>query len=169
MCWLYVNSRHWRTLNRQQRVVKINRQNRWNFMERSAYCDKYNQPFLFLFLESCISLIYAWKPTNAPIIHAIYWLCMVDPTCFGITSPSSGSAPSTIWEMLNWGAVDRILWMGVLCLVTRCVAIHATRHNTPIHSILSTVPQLNISQKTLRTLTEDDKVMPKHVGATIHN
>jgi hypothetical protein len=26
---------------------------------------------------------------------------------------------------------------------------HATRHNTPIHNILSTAPQLNISQKAL--------------------
>jgi hypothetical protein len=43
---------------------------------------------------------------------------MVAPTCFGITLPSSGSVPSAFWEMLNWGAVDRILWMGVLCLVT---------------------------------------------------
>jgi hypothetical protein len=42
---------------------------------------------------------------------------MVAPTCFGITLPSSGSVPSAFWEMLNWGAVDRILWMGVLCLV----------------------------------------------------
>jgi hypothetical protein len=24
------------------------------------------------------------------------------------------------WEMLNWGAVDKILWMGVLCLVAWC-------------------------------------------------
>jgi hypothetical protein len=44
-----------------------------------------------------------------------------------------------------------------------------TRHNTPIHNILSTVPQLSISQKALGTLPEDGKVMPKHVGATIHN
>jgi hypothetical protein len=43
---------------------------------------------------------------------------MVAPTCFGITLPSSGSDPSAFWEMLNWEAVDRILWMGVLCLVT---------------------------------------------------
>jgi hypothetical protein len=48
---------------------------------------------------------------------------MVAPTCFGITLPSSGSVPSAFWEMLNWGSVDRILWMGVLCLVTWCVAI----------------------------------------------
>jgi hypothetical protein len=41
---------------------------------------------------------------------------MVAPTCFGITLPSSGSIPSTFWEMLNWGEVDRILWMGVLCI-----------------------------------------------------
>jgi hypothetical protein len=42
-------------------------------------------------------------------------------------------------------------------------------YNTPIHNILSTVPQLNISQKALGTLPEDGNVMPKHVGATIHN
>jgi hypothetical protein len=30
-------------------------------------------------------------------------------------------------------------------------------------------PQLNISQKALGTLPEDGNVMPKHVGATIHN
>jgi hypothetical protein len=46
---------------------------------------------------------------------------MVFPTCFGITLPSSGSVSSSFWEMLNWGAVDRILWMDVLCLVTWCV------------------------------------------------
>jgi hypothetical protein len=42
-------------------------------------------------------------------------------------------------------------------------------YNTPIHSIQSTAPQLSISQKALGTLPEDDNVMPKHVGATIHN
>jgi hypothetical protein len=49
------------------------------------------------------------------------------------------------------------------------VTHHAIRHNTPIHNILSTAPQLNISQKALGTVPEDGKVMPKHVGATIHN
>jgi hypothetical protein len=48
---------------------------------------------------------------------------MVAPTCFGITLPFSGSVPSALWKMLNWGEVDRILWMGVLCLVAWCVAI----------------------------------------------
>jgi hypothetical protein len=76
---------------------------------------------------------------------------MVSPTCFGITLPFPGSIPSAFCEMLNW-AVDRILWMGVLCLVTCYVAIwaiatyHVTRHNTPSHNILSTAPQLSISQ-----------------------
>jgi hypothetical protein len=46
---------------------------------------------------------------------------------------------------------------------------HVTRHNTPIHNILSTAPQLSISCKALGTLPEDGNVMPKHVGATIHN
>jgi hypothetical protein len=46
---------------------------------------------------------------------------------------------------------------------------HLTRLNTSIHNILSTAPQLNISQKALGTLSEDDNVMPKHVGATVHN
>jgi hypothetical protein len=46
---------------------------------------------------------------------------------------------------------------------------HATRHNTPIHNIISTDPQLSISQKALGTLPEDGNVMPKHVEATIHN
>ena len=46
---------------------------------------------------------------------------------------------------------------------------HVTKHNTPIHNILSTAPQLNISQKALEMLPEDANVMPKHVEATIHN
>jgi hypothetical protein len=36
----------------------------------------------------------------------------------------------------------------------------------PIHNILSTAPQLCISQKALGTLPEDGNVMPKPVGAT---
>jgi hypothetical protein len=54
-------------------------------------------------------------------------------TCFGITLPSSGSVSSAFWEMMNRGAVDSILWMGVLCLVTWCVVI--TTHAHPQYSI----------------------------------
>jgi hypothetical protein len=39
----------------------------------------------------------------------------------------------------------------------------------PIHNILSTAPQLSESQKALGMLPEDGNVMPKHVGASIHN
>jgi hypothetical protein len=53
-------------------------------------------------------------------------------------------------------------------LVTWCIH-HVTRHNTPIHNSLSTAPQLSISQKALGTFPEDGNVMPKDVGATIHN
>jgi hypothetical protein len=64
---------------------------------------------------------------------------MVAPTRFGITLPS------------------------------QMATHHVTRHNTPNHNILSTAPQLSISQKKLGTLPDDGNVMPKHVGATIHN
>jgi hypothetical protein len=47
-------------------------------------------------------------------------------------------------------------------------AHHVTRHNKTIHNILSTAPQLSISQKVLGMLPDDGNVMPKHVGATIH-
>jgi hypothetical protein len=39
----------------------------------------------------------------------------------------------------------------------------------PIHNILSTAPQLSISQKVLGTFPENGNVMPKHVGDTIQN
>jgi hypothetical protein len=48
-------------------------------------------------------------------------------------------------------------------------AHHVTRHNTPIHNILSTVPQFSISQKALGMLAEGGNIIPKHVGATIYN
>jgi hypothetical protein len=46
---------------------------------------------------------------------------------------------------------------------------HVTEHNTPIHNILLTAPQLSISQTAIGMLPEDGNVMPKPVGATIHN
>jgi hypothetical protein len=57
------------------------------------------------------------------------------------------------------------------CVVSTDVvrALHVTRHNKPIHNVLSTAPHLSISQKALEALPEDGNVMPKHVGATIHN
>jgi hypothetical protein len=74
-------------------------------------------------------------------IHQLF-IKFINYVCFGITLPSSRSEIGTH---------------------------HVTSHNTHIHNILSTAPQLSISQKALVTLTEDGNVMPKHVGATIHN
>jgi hypothetical protein len=68
---------------------------------------------------------------------------MVAPTCFGITL--------------------RVVSSDVLR------THNVTRHNTPIHNIPSTAPEFSISQKALGTLPEDGKVMPKRVGAIIHN
>jgi hypothetical protein len=55
-------------------------------------------------------------------------------------------------------------------IVDGCVVCvhHVTRHNTPVHNILSTASQLSICQKALGTLPEDGNVMPKHVGALTH-
>src|SRR5215475_14055679 len=64
----------------------------------------------------------------------------------------------------RWNIVDG-------CVVSSDVvrgAHHVTRHNTPIHNILSTASQFSISQKALETLSEDGNVMPKHSEATIH-
>jgi hypothetical protein len=73
---------------------------------------------------------------------------MVAPTCFVITLPSSGSVPSAFWEMLNWAAVDKSIVDG------RVVSSGVVRtHNATRHIMLP----------------EDGNVMPKHVGATIHN
>jgi hypothetical protein len=76
-----------------------------------------------LLLETCISLIYAWK-TNRYTNYSFSFLIIYGSSyMFRITLPSSGSVPSVFWEILNWGAVDRILWMGVFCQVTWCLAI----------------------------------------------
>src|SRR5215471_12577338 len=57
-----------------------------------------------------------------------------------------------------------MLWRVVSSDVMRS-AHHVTRYNTPIHNILSTAPQLNITQNGLGTLPEDVNVISKHVGA----
>jgi hypothetical protein len=93
-------------------------------------------------------------------------LCMVAPTCFTITLPSSGSVPSAFWEMLNW-AVDGILWNGMLCLVTWCVTLHVTRQH--VHPRYSVDFFLELLSEGIRNAPWDGNVMPKYVGDTIHN
>jgi hypothetical protein len=63
------------------------------------------------------------------------------PTCFGITLPSSGSVPSAFWEMLNSGAVDRMLWMGVLFLVT--LWVHTQYANPQYSTDCSSIEHLS--------------------------
>src|SRR5215510_10166593 len=53
-----------------------------------------------------------------------------------------------------------------VCLVTWCLRTTSLDTTRTIHSILSTAPQLSISQKALVTLLEDGNVMPKHVSTT---
>jgi hypothetical protein len=70
--------------------------------------------------------------------------------------------------------MDKVFLLGIL-LLEPCISLiyahvhHITRHNMPIHNILSTAPQLSFSQKALGTLPDDGNVMPKHVGSTIYN
>jgi hypothetical protein len=106
------------------------------------------------------------KPTNTPVIHSVYLI--IYGSFYMFRHYIAIFRERSYWEMLNWGAVDRIFWTSMLFPVTWCLH-HATRNNTPIHNILSTAPQLSISQKALGTFPEDGNIMPKHVGATIHN
>jgi hypothetical protein len=72
---------------------------------------------------------------------------MVASTGFGITFLPSRSVPSA----------------SETCSIEHLAhAHHVTIHNTTIDNILSTGPQLSISQKVLGTLPEDGNVMPKH-------
>jgi hypothetical protein len=67
-----------------------------------------------------------------------------------------------------------IQFINYLCYLLHVSALHThahhiTRHNTPIHNILSTTPQFTIYQRALGRLPEDGNVMPKHAGYTINN
>jgi hypothetical protein len=68
-------------------------------------------------------------------------------------------------DMLEWVWRE---WKYRLDMVVRG-DLNVTRHKTPIHNVLSTAPQLSISQKALGTLPEDGNGMPKCVEATKHN
>jgi hypothetical protein len=84
------------------------------------------------------------------------------------------------WSVCDWniGLLSAQQWFGGLHFIftnviysnqSEIATHHITEHNTPIHNILSTAPQLSICQKALGTLPEDGNVMPKHVGTTINN
>jgi hypothetical protein len=73
-----------------------------------------------------------------------------------------------VWYLLHVSALH-CHPQGAFPVRSQIATHHATRHNTPIHSILSTAPRLSTSQKALGTLPEEGNVMRKHVGDTIHN
>ena len=104
----------------------------------------YGRDFLLgiLLLEPCISLTYAYK-SNKYTNYSFSLLIMY-------------GSPYMFWHYID-------------ILRERSSPRTTSLDNTPIHNILSTAPQLSISQKVLGTLPEDGNVMPKHVGATIHN
>jgi hypothetical protein len=69
-----------------------------------------------------------------------------------------------VWQLLHVSTLLCHLQGAFLVPSERC-----SIEKQSVEYCLSTAPQLNISQKALGTLPEDGNVMPKHVGATIHN
>jgi hypothetical protein len=68
-----------------------------------------------------------------------------------------------VWYLLHVSALNCHLQGAFLVRIT------PLDPNTPVHNILSTAPQLSISQMALGTLPDEGNVIPKHVGATINN
>jgi hypothetical protein len=83
----------------------------------------------------------------------------------GFSQPQDHSAAGRIMSMKKSSNTIGNRTRDVVQIATH----HVTRHNTPIHNILSTAAQLSFSQKALGTFPENGIVMPKHVGVTIHN
>src|SRR5215510_4109556 len=83
------------------------------------------------------------------------------PSCFFSDVSFIGSIISRKWHLL--------FVLSILISDVVRTAHHVTRHNMPIHNILSTVSQLSISQKALEPLPEEGNIMTKHAEATIHN
>jgi hypothetical protein len=124
-------------------------------LQRDEQCSSFHDMWCFHYDEQCLSL------------HAERLRFKVS-TCFGHYLPIFRR------HYMNAGLVTIVC--SCRCgLVSGCGSLpkiathHVTRHNTPIHNIFSTAPQLSISQNTLWTLPENGNVMPKHVGAIIHN
>jgi hypothetical protein len=63
-----------------------------------------------------------------------------------------------VWYLLHVSALH-CHPQGAFLALSEIATHHVTRHNTPIHNILSTASQLSISHKALGTLLEDVNVM----------
>src|SRR5215475_3693547 len=123
---------------------------RWDLIQRLKGCMK-NQQIHQLFIHF---INYVWQFLHVSALH-----CHLQGA-FLVPSERCSIEEQSI----------EYCGCGVLCVVTWCAprttSLHTTRHS---HNILSTAPQLSISQKALGTLPEDGNVMPKHVGTAIHN
>src|SRR5215468_9432492 len=114
-----------------------------------------------------------WRVVSSDVVRGAHHVTRHDTPIHNILSTApqlsiSQKALRTLPEDGNAMPKHVGAWRVVSSDVVRG-AHHVTRHNTPIHNILSTAPQLNISQKALGTLPEDGNVMPKHVGATMYD
>jgi hypothetical protein len=155
-----------------------------------------NSPEIFrtgdisLLIRTCEECRY-WTPSSTKTIQDFYdevmWAAIVGSFC-EFRLRKLWVCGNFIARRLLYGYLDKFQLKSILGLLFEIqewaptllrwqrsawrseIATHyVTRHNTPIHSILSTDPQLSISQKALGTLPEYGNVMPKHVGATIHD
>jgi hypothetical protein len=112
--------------------------------------------------SSEVSYSSATNGRGEPEVHKGHVVLYLE--CFPFISLLHSSENITLVRSKGYGRNDGILSSDVV----RTAHI-VTRHNKPIHNILSTALQLSVSHKALGTLPEESNVMPKHVGATIHN
>jgi hypothetical protein len=119
------------------------------FMDSAAYCQK---------CPSSLSLD-GLPLRSTSNIESVTWNFSVSLQTALRWSTGNFSANCSCTKSVSIAFYRLVMW---------CVH-HVTKHNTPIHNILSTAPQLSVSQKALGMLPVDSNVMPKHVWATIHN
>src|SRR5215469_8184138 len=119
---------------------------RWDLIRRLKGCMK-NQQIHQLFIQF---INYVWQLLHVSTLH--FHLQGV----FLVPSERCSIEEQSI-EYYGWACCIKCL---VSILVSQIATHSVTRHNTPIHNILSTAPQLSISQKALGTLPEDGNVMP---------
>src|SRR5215510_1868836 len=108
------------------------------------------------------------KPTNTPIIHSVYYVWyLLHVSALHCHLQGAFLVPSERCS-IEEQSIEYCGWASCILDVVRG-AHHVTRHNTqhPQYSTDSSSVE-HLSEGT-RTLPENGNVMPKHVGATIHN
>jgi hypothetical protein len=142
----------------------------WN-IERTNWMKK-NEILAFEILHSVCSCHHRnpdkcpedalrYRTANGKKLHLL--MAIHYRICYDMKRAEFSNTLFTVYSSFIWQCNTRMQWR------SQIATHHVTRNNTPIHNILSTAPQLSISQKALGTLPEDGNVMPKHVGVAIHN